>query len=190
MYLSMNMYISFLVLKEVSFTFFFYNYLICIMSTLISLPSELLQEILDYIDSVKQLVECRLANKTFGDIAECIILKKKITIKSTRKAIQLCENLKKKLSRGSQITHLDISVRFYFENPDFIQLLRLAFTPSMEPLSGLPESYDLFDNLYAISNSSLAKFDKLKVIPSLKSSSISLMEMHCLLLEKHWKMYA
>lgn len=78
--------------------------------------------------------------------------------------------MKKKLSRGSQITHLDINVRFYFEDPDFIQLLRLAFIPSMESLSGLSESYDLFDNLYALSNSSLAKFEKLKVIPSLKRS--------------------
>lgn len=109
------------------------------MSTLTSLSSELLQETLNYIDSVKQLVECRLANKTFGDIAECIFLKKKITIKSTRKAIQLCEYLKK-LSRGSQITHLNINVYFYFEDLDFIQLLRLAFTPSMKSLSGLSES--------------------------------------------------
>lgn len=138
------------------------------MPSLNSLPLELIQEILDHIDSVKQLVQCRLVNKTFSDIVERIILKKQITIKTAFKAIQLYEYLKNKRSRCSQITHLDINVSFYDDSSPFINLLRLAFTPSMEVLGGLSNSSAIFVALCDISNSSTTKFDKVKMIPSCK----------------------
>lgn len=67
-----------MVLKRVYFLFFFFkNCLISIMFSLSSLPLELIQENLDHINLVKQLVQCRLVNRTFSGIGEHIILKKK-----------------------------------------------------------------------------------------------------------------
>ncbi|GAN01952.1 hypothetical protein MAM1_0014d01389 [Mucor ambiguus] len=150
------------------------------MTTINSLPDELLSCIFDYIASITQLTACRLVCRKWNFPAETAMFSKKIKITSEEQAIVLYGCLFRDPSKGRLIKHLDFSIRVHELPVIYYYLLDLAFTPYIEQLTGFVEAEDFFTALGDIANDSIEEFSKLRTLPKGPNQNIVLQALICL----------
>lgn len=99
-----------------------------------AIPAEILNRILQCINSVKQLGECRLVHKSWDYPAESAMFSKDIEIKNDNMLCKLCRHLRRKPARGKLIKHLSLNSAC---NKVLLEdILKKCFTPNLEVLTG------------------------------------------------------
>ncbi|CEP07906.1 hypothetical protein [Parasitella parasitica] len=132
---------------------------------IVNLPEELLIKILDYNNSTQDLANYRLVCSCWNRLAEPLLFAKQITIKSEAGALSLFGHLYRNPDNGKIIKHLEFG-RSYISTVILKELLRLAFTPNMEYLTGSIGSDELYMLMNNIADKTPDKFTRLKAIPS------------------------
>lgn len=122
--------------------------------------------ILNHIDSVAQLAQCRLTCSSWNGTAATVMFGKKITIGTEGQAIKLQRHLLRDPSKVSLIRHLHFQLSDYDLPPALEQLLPLVITPKIQRLSGFVKSDTFFTTLFAIADKTRSEFDQLKDIPA------------------------
>lgn len=104
------------------------------MSTINRMPPEVLNAILNNIDSIVQLGKCRLVCKRWDPAAEVIMLGKEIILSKNMGICKLNGHLLAKPHGARHIKHIEIThnIHTYLT---VASLLQVAFTPKMELLS-------------------------------------------------------
>lgn len=104
------------------------------MPTINCMPPEVLNSILNNIDSIVQLGKCRLVCKRWDPAAEVIMLGKEIILFKNMGIYKLNGHLLAKPHRARHIKHIEIThnIHTYLT---VASLLQVAFTPKMEFLS-------------------------------------------------------
>ncbi|GAN01951.1 hypothetical protein MAM1_0014d01388 [Mucor ambiguus] len=137
------------------------------MAHIASLPAEILSCILGHIDCVAQLAYCRLVCREWNSPAEEVMLGCKIELDSLNRAIQLYGHLCTNITKGRFIKHL----HFEIEGPGlpliYTHLLPLAFTPSIELLTGTVSSKSFFTTLMQIADNTSTEFSRLSELPDI-----------------------
>ncbi|KAL9540592.1 hypothetical protein MBANPS3_009602 [Mucor bainieri] len=126
------------------------------MTEISSLPEELLLSVLDHIDCVAQLAQCRLTCTRWNGAAATVMFGKKITIRSEDQATKLQRHL---LQDPNKLLDYDLP-------PTIQDLMHLAITPKIQRLSGVVKSDTFFTTLFAIADKTHSNFDQLKDIPT------------------------
>ncbi|KAL9556355.1 hypothetical protein MBANPS3_001906 [Mucor bainieri] len=135
------------------------------MTTIAVLPNEVLANIFNQIDSVAQLAICRVVCQKWNYPAEQCMFGKKIQIKNEEQAIQLYGHLCRDPSKGKLIKHLDFQLEGTELPLIYQHLLPLAFTPSIQKLSGIVRAQSFFSTLVQIADNTLANFNQLQLLP-------------------------
>ncbi|GAN01531.1 hypothetical protein MAM1_0008d00964 [Mucor ambiguus] len=129
------------------------------------LPDELISKIIDCNESIADVAMCRLVCKHWNCLAEPLMFGKQIVIRSEADALSLYGHLCRNPGYGKLVR------RICFKESDIAcalqeHLLHYIFTPNMEEMRGkLSFGYKFFRTIRMMANSSIAKFDKLRVIP-------------------------
>ncbi|KAL9553878.1 hypothetical protein MBANPS3_003084 [Mucor bainieri] len=97
--------------------------------------------------------------------AEIAMFGKKITIKSEEQAIMLHACLFKTPSKGRLIKHLDFSISTNQLPVIYHYLLDLAFTPTIEQLTGFVQAEEFFTALGDIADDTIEEFKNLRALP-------------------------
>ncbi|KAK4520912.1 proteinase B [Mucor velutinosus] len=128
------------------------------------IPGTLVTKIINCSDSVANLAQFRLVCKSWNVIAEPLMFSRRIKISSSYAALAFYGHLYRRPNYGKLINHLHFEEDFL---PVAIQheLLRLAFTPSMERITGEIDDDDFYLLMSSIADKARDKFDKLKAIP-------------------------
>ncbi|KAL7321960.1 killer toxin resistant protein [Mucor circinelloides] len=142
------------------------------MSIYKPLPSEVLVIIFRQLTSAEALGECRLVCRAWSDPAETVMFSKPLVVYRESKALKVIRRLERNPAKGRCIRNLAITD--YEDQQVMKKLLRLAFTPGIERLTG-KVVLDIFSSstrlsvIYAtmveIAEKSSIKYDRLKVIP-------------------------
>ncbi|KAL9546929.1 hypothetical protein MBANPS3_006420 [Mucor bainieri] len=135
------------------------------MVTFDSIPHEILLLILQSIDSVAQLGECRRVCKKWDDPAELSMFSKPVHLKNYN-ASSLCNHLAKKPSRAKLIKTLHINC-YYIDDGSIAQLLRLV-SSSVETIVSCRE-YDndrILQIIHDVARRSQEAFPNVKSIPT------------------------
>ncbi|KAL9538940.1 hypothetical protein MBANPS3_010578 [Mucor bainieri] len=129
------------------------------MSKTAALPDELLLNIFNYIDS------CRITCKSWNNPAAEAMFGKKIPINTELGAIKLYRHLFRDPSKIPLIKHMD----FTLDSDDlpiiFEELLRLAFTPSIQQVTGSVKAVGFFTTIFDIIGASKLEFEDLSNLP-------------------------
>ncbi|KAL9536963.1 hypothetical protein MBANPS3_012212 [Mucor bainieri] len=141
------------------------------MTKIKALPQELLFAVLNCIDSVAHLAQCRLVSKAWHEPATRAMLGKKITIKSDKDAFKLYRHLFRDSSKLPLLKHLHFELTE--NNLPFIieELLHLTFTPYIQRLTGSVKANQFFTTLFEIADQSLSGFDQLEDLPTYTGTS-------------------
>ncbi|KAG2194197.1 hypothetical protein INT46_011768 [Mucor plumbeus] len=142
-----------------------------------AIPTEVLKRILQCIDSIQQLGECRLVHTSWDYPAESAMFSKNIDIKNDNMLYKFCRHLRRKPGRGKLITHLNmdsVCSRTFLE-----ELLRICFTPNMEALMGdvLSEEDVGYKLISEIVLNSTEDFNKLRYVSNNRFATESYLEM-------------
>ncbi|CAO3607605.1 unnamed protein product [Mucor fragilis] len=79
-----------------------------------SLPVEILTIVFQFIQSAKQLGECRLVHKTWDYPAESAMLSQEITLHDHTAFQRLINHLKKKPTKGKLIRYLNLDFDYIY----------------------------------------------------------------------------
>ncbi|KAK4509105.1 uncharacterized protein ATC70_007455 [Mucor velutinosus] len=102
-----------------------------------SLPVEILTRIFQFIQSAKQLRECRLVHKTWDYPAESAMLSQEITLHNCIAFQSLIYHLKKKPAKGKLIRYLNLDFDYVYMNRTLLKhAFQLFFTPNLQVLKG------------------------------------------------------
>ncbi|KAK4519458.1 uncharacterized protein ATC70_009694 [Mucor velutinosus] len=154
------------------------------------LAPEIIQAILDCLEAVQDLAECRLVCKAWKPISEQLMLRKKIFLMSEENVLQLVYHLKKAPPFGKLVKY----VVFDFQenataNDVYLKLLSFIFTPNLLVLDGYIPIKNIYKEMLSIARESPKKFDKLQVIPQEQHMAINSNDFKtaCLLFKKSLK---
>lgn len=132
------------------------------MTTIQSLPQELLLAIFSCLDTLEEAGNCRLVCKAWESPAAIAMLGKPIQIYNHARTDKLIQYLTMHPDRGRHVRHL-IVIKYQKNNIE--KLLKLTFTPNMEELGGVGDEF-LYNLLIKIAIQFPKKFDKLTKIPA------------------------
>lgn len=135
-----------------------------------SLPLELWIATFAQIDSLKDLIQCRLVCKAWDPLAETAMFSQTPLHFPERRsaAVKLHYHLARKPFLGLYIREVlmkcSVWADFKFTDPLIVALCRLVFTPEIEKLGGEPLGGDFYKLLLKIINDSPQKFSHFKAI--------------------------
>lgn len=134
------------------------------MTTIQSLPKEVLITAFSFLDSIEYIGECRLVCKHWSDIAAVAMFEKPLHLcfYGKVKAKKLVQYLTRNQSKGQHVKHLSIC---HYDSNIVQTVLPLLFTPNIRELGGDDRDM-LYECIARIAQESTVKFEKLKVIPS------------------------
>ncbi|KAL9536962.1 hypothetical protein MBANPS3_012211 [Mucor bainieri] len=150
------------------------------MASINTLPQELLFALLNCIDSVAHLAQCRLVSKAWNEPATRAMLGKKITIKSDKDAFKLYRHLFRDSSKLSLVKHLHFELSGN-DLPFIIEeLLQSTFTPSIQRLTGSVKADKFFTTLFDIAGPLPSRFDQLEELPTYTGASQAIFDQRLL----------
>ncbi|KAL9553877.1 hypothetical protein MBANPS3_003083 [Mucor bainieri] len=135
------------------------------MAAITSFPQEILLDIFTHIGTAAQLAICRLVCRQWNTSAEEAMLGCKIVLDSLDKAIQLYGHLCTDITKGRYIKHLHFEIQSVDLPIIYTHLLPLAFTPSIELLTGTVRPSSFFTTLIQIADKSSTEFSNLGELP-------------------------
>ncbi|KAF1800329.1 hypothetical protein V8B55DRAFT_1590996 [Mucor lusitanicus] len=139
------------------------------------LPQELLDRVFSFIDSARDLAQCRLVCKFLDHPAERAMFSKPIVVRFGLTANALYYHLENKKTMGKLIRSLKFKSSWTSSEPSiYIKLLPLVFTPTMESLQGIIRNPGFFKTLVDIAEATTeATFSNLKVLPTIENKHCS-----------------
>ncbi|KAF1805453.1 hypothetical protein FB192DRAFT_1362940 [Mucor lusitanicus] len=134
------------------------------MTTISSLPEEVLEEIFRFIESNVQPAQCRLVCSKWRHPADSAMFSNTIVLKTKEKAMTLYAQLFSNPSKGESIRHLYIDKSF-----DSFWMLKTIFgidaMPNLESFEGEFSSEAFYDTFLDVIKDAPTKFNKLKALP-------------------------
>ncbi|KAL7335247.1 killer toxin resistant protein [Mucor circinelloides] len=142
---------------------------------LTELPPEVIVGILNHIDSIRDLAQCRRISRALNIIAEKEMFCRKIVLQGDAKITQFNKHLMKKPTYKHNIKFITAMSSCYNDydkssEKASLELLGLAFTPGMVEFRGRQPYESFFDTMVNIKQESASEFKHLETIPITENS--------------------
>lgn len=150
-----------------------------------SLPLEVWITIFAQIDSLKDLIQCRLVCKAWDPLAEKAVFSQTLHFSTERStAVQLHHHLARKPFLGRCIKKVQIKRSSWgdnikFTDPLMVELCKLVFTPEIEKIDGMLLDDDFYKLLLDIMNNSPQQFRHFKAITASPIKSLPYSQVLC-----------
>ncbi|KAL9556568.1 hypothetical protein MBANPS3_001796 [Mucor bainieri] len=140
-----------------------------------SLPVEILIHIFQFIQSAKQLGECRLVHKTWDNPAESAMLGQEITLHNCTAFRRLINHLEKKPAKGKLVRYLNLDFPYVdMDRHSLKHAFELFFTPHLQVLKGqmLSQNSDMvYQIIWDIVENSRQNFHRLIYLGNTRSTT-------------------
>ncbi|CAO0790430.1 unnamed protein product [Mucor circinelloides] len=152
-----------------------YHIIVSLNMSLTELPPEVIVRILNHIDSIRDLAQCRRTSKALNTIAEKEMFCRKIVLNGDVQITQFNKHLMKKPTYKHNIKFITAMSGSYNGNDKSsekasLELLGLAFTPGMVEFRGRQSYESFFNTMININQESASEFKHLKAIPITENS--------------------
>lgn len=142
---------------------------------LTALPPEVIVEILNHTNSIRDLAQCRRISRALNTIAEKEMFCRKIVLNGHAQITQFNKHLMKKPTYKQNIKFITAISDFYNDydkssEKASLELLGLAFTPGMVKFRGRQSYESFFNTMVNIKQESASEFRHLKAIPITENS--------------------